>query len=68
MLVCWIEDPKRRPTFYELKEMVEDVVYQLQQGAPGNSLLNNHYERVSPRTVGTTAIDYSMHNPCITCN
>ncbi|VDM45393.1 unnamed protein product [Toxocara canis] len=68
MLVCWMEDPKRRPTFYELKEMMQDVVSQLRKGVSGNGLLNNHYERVSPRSVATTPIAYTkpVAGPIIT--
>uniref|UniRef100_A0A0M3JVD2 C-Met/RON-like tyrosine kinase (inferred by orthology to a C. elegans protein) n=1 Tax=Anisakis simplex TaxID=6269 RepID=A0A0M3JVD2_ANISI len=58
MLVCWNEDPNRRPTFHELIDMMQDVVSQLRNGAPGNSLLTNHYERVSPRSAATTPIAY----------
>lgn len=68
MLVCWMEDPQRRPTFYELKEMMQDVVCQLRQGISGSSLLNNHYERVSPRSAATTPIAYTkpIAGPIIT--
>uniref|UniRef100_A0A183EGV6 Protein kinase domain-containing protein n=1 Tax=Gongylonema pulchrum TaxID=637853 RepID=A0A183EGV6_9BILA len=62
MLVCWMEDPQRRPTFFELTEMMEDVVEQLRRGVPGSALLNSHYERVSPRSSATTPISYSKLN------
>ncbi|CAG9535237.1 unnamed protein product [Cercopithifilaria johnstoni] len=50
---CWMEDPKCRPTFLELTEMMEDVVRQLRHGVPGGALLDCHYERVSARSFTT---------------
>ncbi|KAM3725644.1 Tyrosine-protein kinase [Dirofilaria immitis] len=45
---CWMEDQKCRPTFFELTEIMEDVVQQLRCGVSGDGvLLDSHYERVS---------------------
>lgn len=53
MRQCWMEDPKRRPTFFELTGMMEDVVRQLRRGVSGGALLDSHYERVSARSFTT---------------
>ncbi|EFO25953.1 TK/Met protein kinase [Loa loa] len=53
---CWMEDPKRRPTFFELTEMMEDVVRQLRRGVSGGALLDSHYERVSARSFAVPLI------------
>ncbi|VDD92580.1 unnamed protein product [Enterobius vermicularis] len=63
MLLCWLEVPERRPTFNELKEMMEDVVDQLKKGISGTSLLNNHYERVCNRSAATTPVSYPKPFP-----
>lgn len=60
MLVCWHEDPQKRPTFYELTEMMNDVVYKLQQGIDGGALLHEHYE--PPRSSATTPVAYPKLN------
>ncbi|VDK79026.1 unnamed protein product [Litomosoides sigmodontis] len=52
---CWMEDPKCRPTFLDLTEMMEDVVLQLRRGVSGGALLDSHYERVSARSFTTLA-------------
>ncbi|VDP14727.1 unnamed protein product [Onchocerca flexuosa] len=51
---CWMEDPKRRPTFFELTEMMEDVVRQLRRGVTSGAFLDSHYERVSARSFTTS--------------
>uniref|UniRef100_A0A915PJ03 Protein kinase domain-containing protein n=1 Tax=Setaria digitata TaxID=48799 RepID=A0A915PJ03_9BILA len=50
---CWLEDPEHRPAFFELTEMMEDVVRQLRRGVSGDELLDSHYERVSARSFTT---------------
>ncbi|VBB27794.1 unnamed protein product [Acanthocheilonema viteae] len=56
---CWMEDPKRRPTFFELTEMMQDVVRQLRRGVSGGALLDSHYERVSAHSFTTPHITNS---------
>lgn len=51
---CWMEDPKCRPTFFELTEMMGDVVRQLRRGVSNGVLLDSHYERVSARSFTTS--------------
>ncbi|KAK6110868.1 Protein tyrosine kinase family protein [Brugia pahangi] len=65
---CWLEDPKRRPTFLELTEMMEGVVRQLRRGVSGGALLDGHYERVSARsfTVPLTTTTNSSDSTVIT--
>uniref|UniRef100_A0A8R1TU38 Protein kinase domain-containing protein n=2 Tax=Onchocerca TaxID=6281 RepID=A0A8R1TU38_ONCVO len=56
---CWMEDPNRRPTFFELTEMMEDVVRQLRRGVSSGAFLDSHYERVSARSFTTSLTNIS---------
>lgn len=63
---CWMEDPKCRPTFPELTEMMEDVVRQLRRGVSGGALLDSHYERVSARSFTALATNSRASSGTIT--
>lgn len=57
-----MEDPNRRPTFFELTEMMEDVVRQLRRGVSSGAFLDSHYERVSARSFTTSLTNISNWN------